>query len=279
MILDFNNLKNEALCFQKLRLDNFISGNEDIEKLESIHIKLFKDNISLNNFKQLIIDKLMINNYIIIKNFGVDVKKFIILNLLLAKKIYFSNRMNCYLHNFICKINSEELSEELESGGFHTDFLFQNNIPDFISLNCINKDPKYPYLGRNYIIDVNKIFKILVTNFNLTEDYLFNISFPYTFGDKTIWIRPFKKIDNKLEMTIHLKIIDKLKLTKEHLINGIFLNDIINHISLSEGENLVLDSGDVIIMSNKFLLHKRGECSIDLINEKSREINSIRFYL
>ena len=80
-------------------------------------------------------------------------------------------------------------------------------------------------------------------------------------------------------MTIHLKIIDKLKLTKEHLINGIFLNDIINHISLSEGENLVLDSGDVIIMSNKFLLHKRGECSIDLINEKSREINSIRFYL
>ena len=49
----------------------------------------------------------MINNYIIIKNFGVDVKKFIILNLLLAKKIYFSNRMNWYLHNFICKINSE----------------------------------------------------------------------------------------------------------------------------------------------------------------------------
>ena len=31
MILDFNNLKNEALCFQKLSLDNFISGYEDIE--------------------------------------------------------------------------------------------------------------------------------------------------------------------------------------------------------------------------------------------------------
>lgn len=240
--------------------------------------KIFK-NKEIENYICNLKNKLQLDNFFILKKFGTNTKDFILLNFLLSEKLYFSKRMNIYLHNFKTKIKTLELSEELASGGFHTDFSFQDVVPDSISLQCLETDPKYPYLGRNYIVHAIDIFNILLKNFNLTKKYLLQISLPYTFGSKTIWLKPFYMINNKVEMKIHIKYVDTSKLKKEHYIDNISLVELINQISLNLATDIVLDKGDVLILSNRFILHKRGECSIDLINNKCREMNSMRFFI
>lgn len=251
-----------SLDKDKILFDSTISNNKEINKY-------------ICNLK----NKLQSDNFFIIKNFGTSTNDFILLNFILSKKLYFSKRMNIYLHNFKTKIKTLELSEELESGGFHTDFSFQDIVPDFISLQCLETDPKYPYLGRNYIVNAIDIFNVLLKKFNLTKKYLLEISLPYTFSNKTIWLKPFYMINNKIEMKIHIKYIDTSKLKKEHYIDNISLVELINQISLNLAIDIVLDKGDILILSNRFILHKRGECSIDIINNKSRELNSMRFFV
>ena len=275
-------------------MENKIIYNNELDNLINkgfkVHLNsLDKDKILFDStiFKSKEINKYICNlknklqsdNFFIIKNFGTSTNDFILLNFILSKKLYFSKRMNIYLHNFKTKIKTLELSEELESGGFHTDFSFQDIVPDFISLQCLETDPKYPYLGRNYIVNAIDIFNVLLKKFNLTKKYLLEISLPYTFGNKTIWLKPFYMINNKIEMKIHIKYVDTSKLKKEHYIENISLVELINQISLNLATDIVLDKGDILILSNKFLLHKRGECSIDLIDNKSRELNSMRFFI
>ncbi len=255
--IDLNSLDKDKIIF-----DNTIFKSKEIKKY-------------ICNLK----DKLHSNNFFIIENFGTNTNDFVVLNFLLSTKLYFSKRMNIYLHNFKTKIQTTDLSEELISGGFHTDFSFQDIIPDFISLQCLETDPKYPYLGRNYIVNVTNIYNILLKKFNLTEEYLLQIKLPYTFSNKTVWLNPFYFINNRIEMKIHIKYVDTSQLNKEHYVGKISLSELINQISLNLSTDIVLNKGDVLILSNRFILHKRGECSIDLINHKSRELNSMRFFI
>lgn len=255
--LNLNSLDKDKILF-----DSTVFKSKEIEK----YIRDLKD-------------KLQSDNFFIIKNFGTSTSNFVILNFLLSKKLYFSKRMSVYLHNFKTKIKTLELSEELASGGFHTDFSFQDVVPDFISLQCLEADPKYPYLGRNYIVNTIDIFNMLLKKSNLTKKNLLQLSLPYTFGDKTIWLKPFYMINNRIEMKIHIKYVDTSKLGKEHYIENISLVELINQISLNLATDIVLNKGDILILSNRFLLHKRGECSLDLINNKSRELNSMRFFI
>jgi hypothetical protein len=226
------------------------------------------------------------SNFLVIKNFGINTDQFIRLNLLISKNLYFSQRMGSYLHSFKIEFYSKNLSECANSGQFHTDFSFQKDRPNYIALQCIDTDPKYPFLGRNYIVNTKDIFYALLNQFHQSEQALFNLSLPYSFGDKVIWINPFYR-DKKGEiaMRIHLSLVDASLLKVEHYINGIPITVIIENIALNKSTDFVLDQGDVLILSNKYLLHKRGECSINIqssINNNnfcmSRKMNSIRFY-
>mgnify|MGYP000456260636 CR=1 FL=1 len=225
------------------------------------------------------------SNCLVIKNFGINTDQFIRLNLLISKKLYFSQRMGSYLHSFKTEVYSDNLSECANSGQFHTDFSFQKFAPNYIALQCINTDPKYPFLGRNYVVSIKDIFDALLILFYKSEEEIFNLSLPYSFGDKVIWINPFYQ-DKKggVAMRIHLSLVDSSLLKSEHYIDGISIVVIIGHIALNKSTDFVLDQGDVLIISNKYLLHKRGECSVNIqsgINNNnfmSREMNSMRFY-
>jgi len=247
--------------------------------------KKFDKTIILNQEINIFIDNLQCllseNNFVIIKNFGTDLDSFIILNFLLSKEIYFSERMNASLHTFKSKLKSSGLSENLYNYGFHTDFLFQDTIPDCVSLQCLIKDPKYPYLGRNYIVNTKKLFLNMMTKFSLTEKYLLNLKLPYTFGKKTIWIKVFSKDGTRISIKIHLSTIDLSKLKKEHFFENVSIVELINQLGLNLSIDFVLDQGDIVIFSNKYAMHKRGEASLDIesINKyKSRKMNSIRFF-
>ncbi len=272
-IIYANELDNLNLEEFKLNLNSL---NKDKIFLDE---KVFTKSNILLSFKDRILKKLFKHNFTVIKNFGISKDKYIFLNLLISQELYFSKKLGAYLYTFNTQIATTTLHEDLHSGGFHTDFSFQKKIPDYVSLQCLKADPKYPYLGRNYISSGIEIFQILIKEYELSEKYLLKIKFPYTFGDKTIWINPFCRINNKIEMKIHTKMIDIKKLTKEHFIKNVPLSELINQLALYLSIDFVLDEGDVVIFSNKYVIHKRGECSIDLLNQKSRKLNSIRFFI
>lgn len=241
---------------------------------------------SIENLSDKIEKALYEYNFVIIKNFGTDIDEFRQFNNSISKEIYLSNRMGCSLHSFRTKIYSENLSECAKSGGFHTDFAFQEEAPKYISLQCITPDPKYPFLGRNYVVNVRSIIDSLVQQFHQEEQNLLKISLPYSFGDKVIWVNPFYKDKNGIiAMKIHLSLVDESLLQPEHYINNIPITTILSQIALNYSHDFVLDKGDVLIMSNKYVLHKRGECSIKIkssLNDKngfysSRKMNSMRF--
>lgn len=87
-------------------------------------------------------------------------------------------------------------------------------------------------------------------------------------------------------MKIHLSLVDVSLLRAEHYINDIPITLLISHIALDCSDSFVLNQGDVLILSNKYLLHKRGECSISFqpsmdkknLFYKRRQMNSMRFY-
>lgn len=226
------------------------------------------------------------DNFLIIKKFGTDIEAFRNLNTSISKEIYLSKRMGCSLHSFKTEIYSEDLSECAKSGDFHTDFAFQKDTPKYISLQCVSPDPKYPFLGRNYIVSVKSIVDSLVQQFHQREQDLLKLSLPYSFAEKVIWLKPFYKDKHgAMAMKIHLALVDESLLKAVHYINNIPITTILRQIALSYSHDFVLDKGDVLIISNKYVLHKRGECSINIkhnLNSKhvfysGRTMNSMRF--
>ncbi len=267
-----------------LKRDRFeIDYNSILESKERFDRVIYSKSERLNEFIKQLRNSLKKNNYVIIRNFGIDVEYFIILNFLLSKKIYFSKRLNAAIINIKIKLNSTDLSESLYNNTFHTDFLFQNVTPDFISLQCTKRDPKYPLYGRNYLVDVNELYWELIKKFSLSEEYLLNLRFPYTFGSKTFWIHVFSKKKEKISARLHLSIIDLKKLQQDkHYFQKISIVELINQLALNLSKDFVLDEGDVVIFSNRYVLHKRGEVSLDfksLDHYNSREINSMRFFI
>lgn len=263
-----------------IEYDDFNSGNK-------ISISQARNPVHCSVFLSKIKKILKQYNYLLIKNFGTDTEQFKQLNHSISEQLYFSERIGSYLHSFKTELYSENLSECAKSGEFHTDFSFQENCPNYISLQCITPDPKYPFLGRNYVASVNTIVEVLVQQFHQNIETLLNLLLPYSFGDKVIWVNPFYQDNNeKIIMKIHLSLVDVSLLRAEHYINDIPITLIIAHIALDCSDDFVLNQGDVLILSNKYLLHKRGECSIGLqssANEenqlyKSRQMNSMRFY-
>jgi len=258
----------------KNELSDFINKKGEIDFF-SLTLDINKFPTKVKFFKEKIVNYLKANKVVYIKRFGISKSEYIFLNRLISKDIYYSKRMGVYVHNFKIRMNAHDLSEEIKSGSFHTDFTFQNISPDFISLQCISPDPKYPYLGINYLVSTQDIFNVLIEKFNFKAEYLLDISLPYTFDKITFWIKPFYLINNNIEMKIHLRYIDRTKLNKDI----IYLINLVEQVAMNLSKSITLNKGDVLLFSNKTLLHKRGECSIDLLNNQSRELNSIRFFI
>lgn len=270
-----NELDNLEIGIFKLDLTSILKSKEDFDKsiMRNKKIDIFIKNLH---------DLLDNNHFLILKNFGTNLNNFLILNFLLSKKIYFSTRMDTALHTFYLKLQPDELSENLTTYGFHTDFMFQEIIPDFVSLQCLKRDPKYPFLGRNYIVGSEKLFLVLVNKFFLTEEYLLNLKLPYTFAENTIWVNIFSKDNGKIFIKIHFVYIDLTKLTKEHFIENVSIVELINQVALNLSTDFVLDEGDIVIFSNKYAIHKRGESSLNIHsidNYESRRLRSLRFFI
>ncbi|MBL4898945.1 MAG: TauD/TfdA family dioxygenase [Colwellia sp.] len=220
------------------------------------------------------------SGYQLIKNFGIDETEFKQqIKDLSNNKLYYSERMNTDHHKFKILPFSDNFSEQVENGKFHTDFMFQDQSPSYIALLCLHPDPHFPLMGRNQIVKVIDLYKALNTVFSINVKDLLSIELPFTISDKTYWKPLFYKDSNmNVCMKLHLSLLDKKKCS--FMVNGFPFHAILDSLCNQLAKNIVLDKGDALIISNKIALHKRTECSIqfdDLGGFISREMLTVRF--
>lgn len=226
--------------------------------------------------KKLIIDKKKLDEFgfLVLKNFGDSSEK--LKNFIIGQgyNLFYSEKLDGWLHTFETKIDSSELSEELESGGFHTDFMFQKKPPRYIALQCIKADPKYPFYGRNQIVKIDHLINEFI-KFGIKESEFRELEVEYFLNGE---IYKQKLFDSDFK---NIKYHQKFAINNIILKNNIKIIELINNVSLSVCSDFVLNSGDLLIIDNYTTLHRRSECSVKYDDERevfeSRKMNSVRF--
>jgi len=219
-------------------------------------------------------------DYLILRKFGKNLSTLVSLVYFLSRgKIFHIPRLNnAFIAIFEMK-NSNELSHTLKDGFFHTDYSTHPYTPDYLTLNIVRRDPMYPFYSRNSIVLLNDIIDFLkLYNRDLLK-YLTSTDVPIKVNDKIVYQKIINLEDNVIRF--HEKLIkDALIITNRE--NEVYYIDEFVTICTSLMKDFVLDEGDLAIISNKTVLHKRGPATVkfDNIEKKfiGRKVYSIRFY-
>lgn len=210
----------------------------------------------------------------VIRDFGTSSEKLKNFIVGYGYRLFYAESLNGWLHTFETQTVATELSEELEPGGFHTDFMFQEEPPRYIALQCIKQDPKHPFYGRNQIVRIDNLISML-TQCGVSNVQLRDLQVEYVLNGK---IYKKKLFDDDLKS---IKYHQKFASSNIILNGDINIVELINNFSLSICEDIVLNSGDLLIIDNHTTLHRRSECSVKYDFEKrvfeGRKMNSARF--
>jgi hypothetical protein len=250
----------------------------DIENNDSIFFNIV-NNICDSFFEiQNLIDK---HDYVIVRKFGISLPSLVSLTYFLSKgKLLRIPSLDNNSFVAIFKMQeTNELSHTLADGFFHTDYSTHINTPDFVSLQVVRRDPKYPFYSRNSIVLLEEIIYFLERNNKDLLHFLSTKELPFDNGKKVV----FQKI-----IDINLGVIKfHEKLISDYLLKENKYDDLkkINEFSVLCGflsKDFVLDNGDLVILSNKSMLHKRGAATLEFDYEnkrfQGRIVNSIRYY-
>ena len=226
------------------------------------------------------------SGYQVIRSFGTSVDEFEqAFDNISRSQLYYSERIGSICHQYSVELSSDNFSQQMRTGGFHTDFMFQEQPPEYIALLCLQTDPKHPIYGRNQIVAMSALLECLNAGFGLSIEELLQRKLPYHFDNGQHFSVPLlHKINGHLQFKFH-----------QHLVaDGINENTIRNktiatylaqlHAAMIDvAEDICLDVGDLLVLSNHHALHRRGECSVSFdANNKiwlSRKMASIRFNL
>lgn len=202
--------------------------------------------------------------------------------------LYFSKRMNNYIYESKISPFSDinELPEFLDYGFYHTDFSTAewDVIPKYVAIQCIQTDPKYPHYGMNHYSNVKEIFNRLETIHPGITEHCLNMEIPFRFSCGTVKRIKFLHQDNSnnISIRLHLFFVAEDLFSEYHYVDGKPINRLINAMATEISKDVVLNKGDIMILSNKTFLHKRGECSIKFSDSfdsyESRATRTIRFY-
>lgn len=224
--------------------------------------------------------KIQHEGYQIIRGFGVDTVRFESeLNRISGGKLFFSTRIGCFVHEFRVLPYSDNLSEQANSGGFHTDFMFQTRPPEFIALLCLNPDPKHPIYGRNQVVHRDSFLERMSAVYSIEKTDLLGYEIEYQFPNRaSIRQTALQLIDDDLIFKLHTSLMPTGKIDE---FGNVPLKAAIEAVCGDIAQDIVLDRGDLLIVSNHIALHRRTECTLafNLIDGsfRSREMATIRF--
>lgn len=257
----------------------------EIHSNQSLAMDLRRLNVGANSFSKLNIIKnaLLQHGAIIIRDFSREANDAALMIDAIKGHLFYQNSELGYIHTFeTVPFQRDTLSTPLDCGAFHTDFWTREEIPDFILLQCIKTDPKHPFYSRNQVISVENLLKQIEELNPESLSILKEISIPHRVHSKEFTVKLLKKNDSgKFEICIHPKYIAEDLLEEKHYINGVTIPNFISEIAKWLSYDFVLNSSDVIMVSNKLFLHRRGEASVDFSNgftaPAGRIINTFRF--
>lgn len=234
------------------------------------------------------IDAQMIRScgYQVIRNFGTNVMEFErVFDCISNNQLFYSDRIGSVCHQYSVEVNSSNFSQQMRTGGFHTDFMFQEHPPEFIALLCLETDPKHPIYGRNQIISISALLERLNTGFGLSIEDLMSRPLPYHFANGHHFSIPLlHKNNGHFQLRFHQYLVtDSMQdnTVRDKAVDT-YLEQL--HAAMIDGsEDVCLNAGDVLLISNHHALHRRGECSVSFDSDKkvwrSRSMASIRFNL
>lgn len=194
-------------------------------------------------------------------------------------KLFFSSRLGSFVHEFRVLPHSENLSEQASCGGFHTDFMFQPRPPEFVALLCLRPDPKHPIYGRNQVVHRDAFLERMHSIFGVTLNDLLTQKIEYHFmGPAPISLPLLQRLDDQLILTLHTSLMQTGRIAA---FGDIPVKNMIEAVCSEVAQDVILDRGDLLIVSNHLALHRRSECTLAFNSEDrsfiSREMATIRF--
>lgn len=223
------------------------------------------------------------HKYLIIRNFSTDVSDAVTLARLLSDQLFYQGEELKYVHYFETQpFQTEIFSSSLACGAFHTDFWSRTDTPNYIMIQCIEPDPRHPYYSRNQVVLVETLIEYLELLHPRITSTLLQLSLPHKVKETLVWVKLLSLSENKLMIRLHPKYVVENMLSSEHYIDGIAIHKLISDVSQSIAADFALNSGDVLIVSNKFCLHRRGEATVKfgeaLSRWNGRKVNTLRFF-
>uniref|UniRef100_E6XRE2 Taurine catabolism dioxygenase TauD/TfdA n=1 Tax=Shewanella putrefaciens (strain 200) TaxID=399804 RepID=E6XRE2_SHEP2 len=224
--------------------------------------------------------------YQVIRGFGINVDEFEqVFDRISRSQLYYSERIGSVCHQYSVEVSSDNFSQQMRTGGFHTDFMFQEQPPEYIALLCLQTDPKHPIYGRNQIVSMSALLERLNSAFGLSVEDLLQRQLPYHFAKGQQFSLPLlHKINGHFQFKFH-----------QHLVTGGVNESAVRNKAVDTylaqlhsamidvAEDVCLDAGDLLVVSNHHALHRRSECSVSFDTDnkvwRSREMASIRFNL
>ena len=218
--------------------------------------------------------------YQLVRGFGIDTAWFETeLCRVSGGKLFFSDRLGSFVHEFRVLPHSDNLSEQASCGGFHTDFMFQPRPPEFVALLCLRPDPKHPVYGRNQVVHLDAFLERMHSIYGITQEDLLTQKIEYTFpGRAPISLSLLRSFDDRLILSFHTSLMRKGKVAA---FGDIPIRNMIEAVCSEVAQDVILDRGDLLIVSNHVALHRRSECTFAFNAEDrsfmSREMATIRF--
>jgi len=193
--------------------------------------------------------------------------------------LFFSARLGGFLHEFRVLPHSDNLSEQASCGGYHTDFMFQPRPPEFVALLCLRPDPKHPIYGRNQVVHRDAFLERMGSIYGITEEDLLKQEIDYSFpGRPPISLPILRRLDDRLILSLHTSLMPEGRLPA---FGNLPLKAVIEAVCGELAQDVVLDRGDLLLVSNHVALHRRSECTLDFnaVNRSftSREMATVRF--
>lgn len=235
--------------------------------------------------QSFILDQTSLNKigYQVIRNYGTNVEQFELdFDQASSGQLYFSQRVGAITHQYKVELSSSNLSEDPTPGGFHTDFWVQKFPPPYIAALCLKTDPRYPHYGRTQIAHVTQFIQRMEEAFGISENDLLTHKLNYQLAETIYQYPMLEKRDSQLVFRFHESLFDHQQKTPFDTPNMNF-HAMLRAVLLDVSNDLSLNSGDLMIMSNEIILHRRNECThaFDLKTNtwESREMATLRFYL
>lgn len=266
----YDEISNIKINKNNFSLDNILKVN-----------KLISSNEKINSFFSQIHKELSSNKFLIIKGRVLDIEPLIAIVSALAREVFFCERLGGFYDEFETIPFIHEYSRSTDARRFHTDFSNMCNPPDYVAIQCIEEDPKHPFYGRNQIVTLENLIDKLELVIPNSIEKLLNVKFPCKYKNEINESAILQKENDEVFIKFHFENIIENLLNESHTINGEYIHNIIETIALNVSEDFVLEKGDIVIASNKFCLHRRGECSLNFDKNKysGRRIRTIRFWV